>query len=213
MHVYLFSGLGADASAFQNLLLPSQYQCKHINYIAPKKKETLAAYAFRIAKQIDQSAPYALIGLSFGGILVMELLQFLQPAKTIIISSTRNELPFLYKLGGLLQLHKIIPSRKVNRPNWFTYWLFGVKSKKDKALLAAILARSNTAFTKWAIHEIVCWKRTKSQEGIWRIHGTRDRILPVKKTKVDFVIDKGGHLLIIQYGKEVSEIVTNILNK
>jgi pimeloyl-ACP methyl ester carboxylesterase len=216
MTIYLLSGLGADYRAFKNLQLPELFNCVHITYTAPLPNEQLAAYAKRIVvEQMDVTKPFSIIGLSFGGILTMELLNITKPEKTILISSITNkyELPFLYRVGGWLKLNKFIPSKKVNKPNWLTYWIFGIKEDKDKKLLSEILTSSNTAFSKWAVNEIVNWKRETTQPDIYRIHGTKDRLLPIKNFTPDYTIEGGGHLLILQHGEAVSSIVTTILNQ
>ncbi len=215
MTIYLLSGLGADYRAFKNLKLPSKYNCVHIVYVAPHPKETLQSYAQRISKeQIDTTKPFGIIGLSFGGILAMELLNYVKPVKTILISSITHkyELPLLYRIAGTLGLNKFIPSKRVNKPNWLTYWMFGVQEQKDKAILAEILTSSNTQFSKWAVNEIVNWKRKTPQPNLYRIHGTKDRILPIKGFTPDYKIKNGGHLLIVQHGATVSEWVTQIFN-
>jgi pimeloyl-ACP methyl ester carboxylesterase len=214
MTIYLLSGLGADYRAFKNLKLPRAFHCIHIVYAAPQPEESLQSYAQRIiAMQIDTTKPFSIIGLSFGGILTMELLNYIKPVNTILISSITNkyELPFLYRIAGKLKLNKFIPSKKVNKPNWLTYWIFGIKEQKDKALLAEILTSSNTQFSKWAVNEIVNWKRKITPPNLYRIHGNKDRLLPMKRFVPDYTIKNGGHLLIVQHGNLVSEVVANFL--
>jgi hypothetical protein len=211
--MYLLSGLGADSRAFKNLTLPVGYVPVHINYIEPLPKESLQQYALRLIDQMDISKPFSIIGLSFGGIITMELLELLQPVKTILISSVSNkkELPILYRLAGSFKLNKLIPSNKVNKPNFLTYYIFGIKLKEHQILLKEILTSTNTKFSQWAVNEIVNWKRKKHKQNFVRIHGTKDRLLPIKNFTPDYTIKNGGHLLIIQNGEAVSNIVQKIL--
>jgi hypothetical protein len=215
MQVYLLSGLGADYRAFQNLKLPPTYHCVFIHYIDPLPKEPLVDYAQRLVQQIDTTKPFCIIGLSFGGIVAMELLRFVQPITTILISSITNkyELPLLYRWAGKLRLHQLIPSRKVNKPNFFTYWMFGIKEAKEKKLLGEILTSTHTHFSKWAVNEIVLWKRRTTPPNIYRIHGTKDRLLPIKNFTPDYTIKNGGHLLILQNGVQISTMVQEILKR
>ncbi len=215
MNVYLLSGLGADARAFQFFKLPQKYTCIHIIYIDPYKKEPLEAYAVRIVKQIDTSKPFAIIGLSFGGILAMEIIENIKPITTILISSITNktELPFLYKIAGVFKLNKLIPPKKVNTANWLTYWMFGIKKQNEKVLLQQILTSSSTIFSNWAVNEILRWKRKKIPSNIYRIHGTRDKILPITNFAPNYKIKNGGHLLVLQYGDEVSRVVEQHLEQ
>jgi hypothetical protein len=215
MDVYLLSGLGADERAFKQFKLSTNYNCIHIVYIEPKFKESIEAYAFRITEQIYASRPFALIGLSFGGILAMEIVAYLKPVTTVLISSITNkkELPFLYKLAGICKLNKLIPPKKVNKANWLTYWMFGIKEKKEKEMLQQILTSSSTDFSVWAVDQILNWKRKLPQPSIYRIHGTKDRILPITNFTPNEVIINGGHLLILQQGLQISKLVEAHLNK
>jgi hypothetical protein len=215
MNIYLLSGLGADARAFQFFTLSPKYTCIHIMYVEPTKKETLQQYAFRITQQMDTSKPFAIIGLSFGGILAMEIIEYIQPLTTILISSITNktELPILYKIAGAFKLNKLIPPKKVNKANWLTYWMFGIKKQHEKALLQQILTSSSTNFSVWAVNEILQWKRKIIPPNIYRIHGTRDKILPITNFAPDYKIKNAGHLLVLQYGDEVSKVVEQHLKQ
>jgi esterase/lipase len=173
----------------------------------------MQSYAARIAQKIDDSKPFILVGLSFGGMLATEVMQCVQPQKTILLSSaaTRKELPLHFRITGWLGLNKFIPSKAVNKSNAFTNWLFGITAEKDKILLEQILSDSNTTFSKWAINEIVNWKRTITPTGIIRIHGDKDRVLPCKKNVPDYIIKGGGHFMVVNRAAEISAIFKKIL--
>src|ERR1035437_7250589 len=85
--VYFISGLGADKRAFQKIKLPDSCSIQHLDWLIPMDNESLIDYTLRLAKPIDTRKPFALIGLSFGGIIVTELNKVLHPVKSIIISS------------------------------------------------------------------------------------------------------------------------------
>lgn len=215
MNVYFLSGLGADSRALSHLKLPQQCNAVFIEWLIPLKNETIHEYAKRIASGIDTSSPFILVGLSFGGILATEVQEFVKPVKTILISSVacRKELPLLYRFAGTIHLHKILPSKTTNRSNFFTYWMFGINDEKDKHLLKEILTSTNTQFSKWAINEIVNWRRNQVPSNIIRIHGTKDRILPVRNFKPDFIVPDGGHFMVVNKAAEVSAILKTIIEE
>ena len=95
MKIYAFSGLGTDERIFRQLAL--DHELIPVKWINPLPKEKLSSYAQRLGEQIDQSEPFALLGVSFGGMLVSELVKTLNPEKVILISSasTRFELPYI----------------------------------------------------------------------------------------------------------------------
>jgi pimeloyl-ACP methyl ester carboxylesterase len=209
MKLYLLSGLGADERAFQSLRFPTNIQPVHLNWLEPLPKETLQQYAKRMAGRIDTSNPFTLAGLSFGGMLATEMLEFVQPVKTFLFSSVacRKELPALYKLAGTLQLNQLLPEKAVNKANPLAYWFFSVHTKKEKEQLKEVLAATNPKFSKWAIHEILHWKRAAPPQNIIRIHGSVDRVLPIKKFKPQYLINGGGHLMIANRAEDVSAVL------
>ena len=141
--------------------------------------------------------------------LATEVLAYTKPQKTILISSAarRQELPFYYKWAGTLRLNKLLPKKSIHKSNIFTNWLFSITAKSDKFLLEEIITASNPSFSKWAINEIVNWKRTAAPENIIRIHGNKDRVLPIINFKPHYLIDAGGHFMIANRADEISKIL------
>lgn len=74
-------------------------------------------------KNIDTSEDFALLGLSFGGIIVQEMNRFLSPKKTILISTVKNhsELPKLMRWGGKLNADRLIPMRFFTSDSFLSY--------------------------------------------------------------------------------------------
>ena len=77
---YLFSGLGADKSVFDNLSFLKTQKHKFIEWEKPKTND-LEKYALQLSKQIDKSKKVILIGVSFGGMLVSALFEIYQNRK------------------------------------------------------------------------------------------------------------------------------------
>lgn len=69
--IYCVSGLGADERVFQKLKFQG-YQPVHICWVEPNLEESIAEYAKRLTIQIKSERPI-LIGLSFGGIMAVEI--------------------------------------------------------------------------------------------------------------------------------------------
>jgi hypothetical protein len=213
--IYFLSGLGANYSAFQYLSFPDGVKTVFIDWLVPEKKETIQAYAKRIAKKIDGAGPFVLVGLSFGGMLATEVMEFVTPQKTILISSAarRQELPVHYKLAGTLHINKLFPAAVIKKGNKLVNWIMGVSAIKDKKLVQEILAASDPVFSKWAINEIVHWKRKVAPNNIIRIHGNKDKVLPIINFKPHHVINKGGHFMIANRAVEISGILESILKQ
>lgn len=218
--IYLFSGLGADKSAFDNLTFIKTSKHKFIEWENPKTKD-LESYALQLSEQIDKTKKVILIGVSFGGMLVSELSKHIQTEKTILISSASNptELPFLYRLFGKLKLYFFIPTFLLNKPNKLLSFAFGTaqnKYKKEEKQLYQIIKNSNPKLAKSFIKMVLNWKKESSQikaNYIFRIHGTNDLIIPNSKNKTakQFLINNGGHFMILTHSEEINNRIKEIL--
>lgn len=215
MDVYFLSGLGADKRAFSRITIPPEFKVHHIEWIKPLKEESLKDYAKRLAVVIDDSKPFALVGLSFGGMMAVEIAQFFHPVKTILISSvaTSSQLPPYQKLARYFKLYKLLPYQLIKKPSLINYWIFGVKEKQEKEMLAQILNDTDLEFLKWAIGRIVSWKNKVKPENLFHIHGSADKIFPIIFVKPDVIIKNGGHLMIHKKAAEISGILAEQLNK
>lgn len=214
MTIYFLSGLGADERVFQRLVIPGHHKI-YLSWLTPNKSELLSEYAKRMSEKINTKEPFVLIGLSFGGMLAIEMMEFVKPAKTFLISSAAsiNELPFYYRWAGKLKMDKLLPEKKMSQSNAFLYWCFGVQTKNEQVILKEILSATDAKFTKWAIHAIINWNRTQAPENVIRIHGTNDRVLPMQRAVNLHKIYGGGHLMILNKADAVSSILQYELNK
>jgi len=205
--IYIFSGLGADKRIFQRLDF-SIFLPIFIEWVVPCDEETIEEYASRLLCQIKTTKPI-LIGVSFGGIIAIEIAKQIEIEKLILISSakTKNEIPFYYRFAGKLKLHKLLPTRHLKSLNCVTSWLFGTSSKSDKQLLKQILADTDPFFLKWAIDKIVQWNNQVLPSIFFHIHGESDRILPKRFVKNSLTIKHGGHLMVFNKSEEVNKIL------
>ncbi|MGL4632487.1 MAG: alpha/beta fold hydrolase [Leadbetterella sp.] len=205
--IYILSGLGADKSVFKKLDFRG-HEVNFIEWIFPIENETIENYARRLLDQIPVSKPI-LIGLSFGGIIAMEIAKQIETEKVILLSSakTKNEIPFYYRLAGMLNLHQVIPTRFLKKSNFLTNWFFGIKIDFEKILLKSILEETDATFLTWAIDKIVKWKNESIPKNIFHIHGTADRILPIRYIKTDVKIANGGHLMTLDKAEDISRIL------
>jgi len=209
---YLLSGLGADGTVFQYLDFEG-VEVEYMEWLSPLPKETLPAYAKRMTQKITTPHPI-LVGLSFGGMVAMEIAKQIPVKKVILISSAkeRKELPWFYRFSAKLKLQKILPYTLIKRTNGFTYWLFGATSAHEKALLKEIFRKTPTTFLKWAINAILTWKNTEIYTHILHIHGDKDRILPYRNVKDTLCITGGGHSMIVNKAHEIAPLINKFLN-
>lgn len=211
--VYFISGLAADERVFRYIQLPEGVEMVHLNWITPNKNETLEAYAMRLAEKIDTSKPFAIAGLSFGGMLATEIAKRYQPVQTILISSIplSDHLPKYFRAAAAIRLHRIVPIgfvKMMARSKRF----FTTEKGEDKKLLWQIINDSDNNFIRWAMNAILKWKNTQLPEPLIHIHGTRDEVLPSRFTKPTHVIQKAGHLLVLTAPQKVNKLLAEVVS-
>jgi hypothetical protein len=215
MNLYFVSGLGADKRIFQKLVLPPSFHIHHIEWVPVSNVETMEAYCMRLAGQIDQTKPYSLIGVSFGGVVSIQLSKHLTPVQTVIISSFcyRQEVSKLYTFLGRIRLHQIFPTSFFLKPNGILYYLFGVRTREEKDLLKSILADTDPGFFRWAIDQLFLWNNSWRPETLIHIHGTADKILPYHENMKAIPVEGGEHLMVFSKAAIVSGILEEHLLK
>ncbi len=196
---------------FQNYSFES-FNVIHVDWISPLEKETLQNYALRISESLtDENA--ILIGLSFGGILSIEISKIRKFKKIFLLSSakTKSEIPFYYKVLGKLNLLEIIPVSFLKSVNFLTHFVFGAKTNSEKNLLKDIVKNTDKNFMKWALHQIINWKNKDFDANIVHIQGNRDLILPHYFVKFDYLIDGGTHFMTLNQSKKIEQIILDNL--
>jgi surfactin synthase thioesterase subunit len=90
LQVYLFPGQGSDYRLFDSLSWPVNVDTTIISYGTPGEGMSMQAFAKSLLSKIDTTEQFALIGVSLGGMICVELSELIKPELTIIISSAKN---------------------------------------------------------------------------------------------------------------------------
>ncbi|MEZ4885291.1 MAG: alpha/beta hydrolase [Chitinophagales bacterium] len=204
--LYLISGLGADERIFGRLSFLEKQEHKHLQWVPPNGNN-LKEYALRLSEQIDRDEEVILMGVSFGGMVAVEISKILPCKKVILISSaaTKQEIPSFYRFFGKLKLHILLPSQLLKWANPVTYFLFGMYQPNDKTLLKNILQDTDAPFLKWAINAILQWNNKEIPANLLQIHGMKDWVLPCPKTKNIIKIQKGGYLMVWTEARQIDD--------
>lgn len=209
--IYCISGFGADERVFSKLDF-GENEVHFIQWQIPEKKETLREYAQRLANEIKFPEP-VLIGLSFGGMISVEIAKTVSVSQIILLSSitTVDEMPWYMKIAGKLKLDKIFPIRPSALLSPIENYNLGVKTKEEKKLVAEYRKNIDPFYTSWGIDKILNWKNKWIPPNLTNIHGDKDHIFPIKYVKADYVISDGGHLFLMDRAIEVNEILKQLL--
>jgi len=207
MKIYALGGLGADKRTFRYLHTSHEFVC--LEWAPPASGETITSYARKFLEHIPQDEDFALLGVSFGGMVMTELAKLVKPKYLFLVSSiaTQTELPKSYKLAGKLSLDKGVPYSLVLKGAPLIQLLFGVKNQRDKQLIGEILEDTDPKFIKWAIRSIVTWENKSAFEKTIRIHGTKDKVLPFLPKLTEHPIDNQGHFIIVEKAEKISAIL------
>jgi esterase/lipase len=212
--IYFMPGLAAGPEIFKNIVLDKEkYTFHYLKWIKPiDLGESIDKYAFRLSAKIKEENP-VLIGVSFGGIMVQELSKFVKTRKVIIISSVQspNELPGRFKFAKFTKIYKLFPIKVIENFEDYMKYFLGKSLKKKANLYKKYLYVRNKESLKWSIYTIIRWEQIKPVENIIHIHGTADKVFPIKNIKNPIKIKNGTHIMILTKAKKISKIIDAIL--
>jgi pimeloyl-ACP methyl ester carboxylesterase len=197
--VYFMPGLAASSSIFERIALPVDvFEMILLEWELPLDNETLSEYAERISKKVTHKNP-VLIGVSFGGILVQEMAEFLEVSKVIIISSVKSnlEFPTTFKVAKTTKAYKLLPTSLVLNIENLAKFSFGDKVKQRLDLYKKFLSVRDKKYLDWAIEKIILWDRTKIVKDVIHIHGDADDVFPIKNIEKCIVVKGGTHIMIL----------------
>ena len=211
--VYFMPGLAANASIFERISLPAdQFDTYFMEWEIPLDNETLSEYAKRISKKVTHENP-VLVGVSFGGILVQEMAQFLNPSKIIIISSVKSnlEFPTAFKLAKQTKAYKIIPTSLIENVYNLAKFTFGEKVIKRLKLYQMFLTVRDKKYLDWSIEKIILWDRKKADSNVVHIQGDADEVFPIKYIQNCIVVKGGTHIMILTKYKWINVNLPKII--
>lgn len=214
-HIYFVPGLAAGKEIFEHISLPKDtYEVHIVEWLIPVKNETIQDYAMRMAAKVKEPNPI-LIGVSFGGVMVQEMIAFLKVRKLIIISSVKSkrELPTKMKVVKYLPVYRLIPKSFLEDTKSLVKYGLGIKSKNKLELYQNYLSVKNTDYLKWAIKQMVSWNQSEEIENIVHIHGDKDTVFPINKINKCIVVPDGTHIMLITKYKWLNTNLPKIIEE
>ncbi len=213
--IYLISGQGADERLFRDFSFSNEYEVKCLDFVLPHPNSSMQDYARQLTEQITPTNDIILIGVSIGGMLASEISELIECKRVIVISSakTRLELPRKYRIFKNFQLQKLIPPSFLKRSAKIAQPILEPDSNKEKELFDEMLDGKDPLFLKRTIDMIVKWDRLTPIDNIIHIHGDADNTIPLKHVKADYIIKGGSHMMALTKGREVSDLINEILRE
>jgi len=199
--VYLISGLGLQTAVFSRLDF-GPWKPHSIHWVEPEKGETLETYARRLTFQLSGNH-IVLVGLSFGGIVAIELARLVPIEKVILISSIScsAEKPLWMRIYRLFSFGFYQRTIGVWGP------LFGVRGKAQQRLFLRMFGHMSDFYVRWAIAQVIHWRRGAPEVPYLHLQGDKDRIFPIRNIRQPIVIPGGDHGMVLGKASALSKIL------
>jgi hypothetical protein len=169
-----------------------------------------------MARQIPETnQPLLLVGVSFGGMIAVEISKIRPGAFVFLISSikTLTELPGYLRVLGKTNLHNYLPLHWAKNLPGLYNWIFGAKTLAEKKLLREIIRDTDIPFVKWALTAIVNWQSQHQVPNMIHIHSNQDKIFPLAYIQEPNIVYTGGHLIIFSAAKDISQVINRAANQ
>jgi pimeloyl-ACP methyl ester carboxylesterase len=197
--IYRFPGMGTDCRLYSEISPVDGYTFIDMEWEYIPGIRTLREYAEALSVKIDTSEPFVLMGVSMGGMLCSELTDMLSPLKTLVISSAKHSAeisPYLKKLKHL-PFEKIITPFSVKKSITALPMVLGRIDAVHLSVLHDMVLQSDVRFLQFAARAICHWEKSDFNTGkISHIHGSADKVLPVKYIRSAEIIAGGSHLMV-----------------
>ena len=215
MKIVLIPGLGTDCRIFDKALKDfEEGSLVKVNYDLNLigNAKSLSDYAKRIANNLEldkYNGDLAIIGMSLGGLVAIELSKILNHKKLIIISSIKSEkeAPFFLKLARFFKIYYFVPI-------WFSRmiipvigYLAGTLNREGYRLYKMMLQKWESKKFIWARRSALNWQNQFVPPNLIHIHGSKDELFCYKKLKPTYLIKDGRHNMILDRSEEIAEIL------
>lgn len=206
-NIYCISGLGADERIFRRLRIEgAKLVC--LAWPEHSRNDSMRSYAAKLSAMIEEDNP-VLLGVSFGGMLAVEIAKQRQVRKAILVSSAKSEAekPGLPTPIRWFVTSGIVPPFVYRLPHPALYTLFGTENEEERKLVRSIILDSDGKFVKWAVATLLQWENMILPGNIVHIHGRKDRLIPPDDINADYWIEDGGHMMVYNRASEISRII------
>ena len=223
--IVLFPGLGADPRMFrgQQAVLGDDLECP--DWLMPHDGETFDAYAQRWACELEPEAgddrPLFLGGVSFGGMVAMQMARHLNPQAVILIGSCRSRHAKPARWQVAKRVSDLIPNRLFGRrmSAGGALWVSTLDQLDGahRSLLMTMAADSPLQRMRWSGKACADWvfdpTLISGFPPVHQIHGRHDAIIPLHEGDPDTVIPNGRHLIHFSHPHTVNSFIMDVVRR
>ncbi len=223
--IILFPGLGGDPRMFaqQKRVFGDDLVCPA--WLTPDAGESFDDYTRRWAKLLEPEAgddrALFLGGVSFGGMVAMQMARHMNPAAVILIGSCRSRAAKPPRWQMARRIGDMIPPRLFGRRVLAAaaLWVAVLDRLDDehRALLMTMAADSEPKLIRWSGHACADWGFDSGDHPdfppIHQIHGRHDAIIPLYQGDPDTVIPDGRHLIHFSHRQTVNRFILDVVRR
>ncbi len=237
--IVLFPGLGADPRMFaaQKAVFGDDLECP--GWLMPVAGEAFDDYVGRWAREIKSGVkpgvkPGAgddrvlfLGGVSFGGMVAMQMARHLNPAAVILLGSCRSRHAKPARWRVAKRVGDMIPDWMLGRRMLAAgaLWVSVLDGLDDghRSLMMKMAADSDPKLVRWSGHACADWTFDPGKvpgfpgfpgfPPIHQIHGRHDAIIPLHHGDPDHVIPDGRHLIHFSHTQTVNRYIMDVVRR
>ncbi|MBT8221151.1 MAG: alpha/beta hydrolase [Bacteroidia bacterium] len=212
--IYFIPGLGTTRTIFEKTAVPQGFQKHYIDWIEPISDiESLRSYSARLLEQVLHPNPI-FVGMSFGGLVALELSNHFQSKKVLLISSFRNKHDLTFPIRTLLKAkpYKFIPDIELSAVRRIVRRAYAIRSAVPVAKLLAMMGDHSPRYLRWSVRMIDEYQpNLLHKPEIHSIIGDKDSLVKVWKDYPSKVIPGGTHIAVYEHAHTVNDIIAEIL--
>lgn len=208
--IYLIPGLGADGRIFERLRLRGRVRV--LDWLEPlAADEPLAAYAARLAAPIPANEACWVVGVSFGGVVALEIGCLRPRARVVLVSSlpSPTERTGWVRLGAWLHADRWLPIGLLRRLPRAGEWFFGVSGGRGNTLFRELLSLLTPAYTRWALRSLFRWPGCTTRP-VAHLIGDRDHVFPTAFRTATHVLPGATHFAVVTHATAISAILNEL---
>lgn len=215
---WLLPGLGAD---FRLLNEQAKFSKDWYtpNWIKPAEDESLENYCKRWVESLEE-IPEFVTGMSFGGIVALEIARLYNIKGVVIISGCFSEESITQQFKTQASLLKFAPDsvlkftiKEIMFPKFIKE-----ESLSDEQIdwLRQMALAFDPHFFRWATKLSAGWQPIGDKKDyscpILQVHGKDDPIIPIVQKDADIVVE-GRHLIQYTHAEQVNQIIDNFIKE
>ena len=214
--VYL-SGLGLGRE-FLHLRQPLGVEVVVPAWIEPLPGESVSSYAQRLAVSLKRDDVTHLAGVSFGGVLALEMARVLKVKGVIVVSGilSPEELPWYFR--ALKSVPKIFLNFLLDVSFVMTAGIVsycGIFLPKNSIAFFKWYGNADKSLVKWGAPALLNWIPAYNIDDIslLRIHGDADGIFPHVDKGALTAVSGGGHVITVTHPESVNRAVFDFISQ